>query len=1073
MQGPSTGGRRASMVRTMTSRDPSPSFEDSRFRPMAGTIPTQDWGATALGPRELWPSALSAAADLMTGSGSAMFVGWGPDLLLVYNDAYAAILGERHPGALGRPYRDVWPEIWGAVSGFARRTLAGEPVEMEDMPFRVVRGGREEEVAYTFSASALRDGDAVGGIFCVCSETTERVRSREALVAGEARMRGVLEGMGEGFCLLDPEFRLVRINAEGLRLDGRPCSEILGRTWWDIHPGTEAGEPGRTYRRAMSDGVPATVEYRHAFPDGRERWLEARAYPSGDGLALFYRDVSHRREREDALAEAETRLRALADNLPGGVAFQVVAPRDNAWRRFVYLSRGFEAMFGVKAEAALADAEAVYGLIPAEYRAAVDEAEARNVRELLPFDGIVPMRRPDGSLLYGRSLSAPRPLPDGTLIFDGIMLDETARVEAEARLRDSEVRFQAIADSIEQMVWSSDAAGRHDYFNQRWYDFTGAAPGSCDASGWEALLHPDDLPRARGLWAESLRTGEPYRIEYRLRHASGRHRWVMGRAQAVRDGGGAIGRWYGTCTDIQDIVEAREVLSRARGDLERQVEERTRDLDRVWRLSGDLFAVLDGDGVHLRPNPAWTEVLGLAEGSVAGSRFEDAVHPGDRAAVRTALSRLRRGETVRDLTLRLSDGNGNERWYGWTCVPEDGLVYASGRDVTARRLTEEALLQAQKMEAVGQLTGGLAHDFNNLLTGISGSLELLQLRVEQGRYENVPRYAKAAMSSANRAAALTHRLLAFARRQPLEPRAVDANRLVASMEDLVRRTIGEAIELEIATAAGLWTTLCDPHQLENALLNLAINARDALPDGGRITVETANIPIGEANNPGGVEAGDYVVVSVADTGTGMGKDVIARAFDPFFTTKPMGQGTGLGLSMIYGFASQSGGHARIESEPGSGTTVRLYLPRHAGEAAVEVPDAGAMAAAAEEGRSETILVVEDETVVRETIVEVLGELGYRVLQAADGPSGLSALLSAGPIDLLVTDVGLPGLNGRQMADQARVARPDLRVLFITGYAGDATFGQGQDDPGMQLMTKPFTVDALVARIRAMIGPSVR
>ncbi|MDB5503431.1 MAG: sensor hybrid histidine kinase [Tardiphaga sp.] len=339
------------------------------------------------------------------------------------------------------------------------------------------------------------------------------------------------------------------------------------------------------------------------------------------------------------------------------------------------------------------------------------------------------------------------------------------------------------------------------------------------------------------------------------------------------------------------------------------------------------------------------------------------------------------------------------------------------REAASERLkiTEEALRQSQKMEAVGQLTGGIAHDFNNLLTGIVGSLDLMQTRLNQGRTENVSRYINAAMTSANRAAALTHRLLAFARRQPLIPKSVDANALVVSLEDLLRRTIGERLDLMIVAAPDLWCTLCDPNQLESALLNLAINARDAMPDGGRLTITTTNERI-EAPRPDApaLLPGDYINIAVTDTGTGMPPEIVARAFDPFFTTKPIGQGTGLGLSMIYGFARQSNGHVSIDSVNGQGTTVNLYLPRHHGEA---TPDSAISVRSDEYAATgETVLVVEDEAVVRGVIVEMLHDAGYRVLEAVDGPSGLGILRRDVRIDLLVTDVGLPGMNGRQLAD---------------------------------------------------------
>jgi hypothetical protein len=324
------------------------------------------------------------------------------------------------------------------------------------------------------------------------------------------------------------------------------------------------------------------------------------------------------------------------------------------------------------------------------------------------------------------------------------------------------------------------------------------------------------------------------------------------------------------------------------------------------------------------------------------------------------------------------------------------------------------------------------------------------------------------MTSANRAAALTHRLLAFARRQPLVPKSVDVNHLVMSLEDLLRRTIGETIDLQIAASADLWPTLCDPNQLESALLNLAINARDAMPDGGTLTMSTANASFGSvtADTPA-LSPGDYVCIGVADTGVGMSAEVAARAFDPFFTTKPIGQGTGLGLSMIYGFARQSNGHVTIDSKLKQGTSVRLYLPRHHGE---NTPAHTAIAGKEDHAATgEIVLVVEDEPVVRGVLLEMLADQGYRALEAVDGPSGLKILNSGQRVDLLITDVGLPGMNGRQLADQAREARPGLKVLFITGYAGSAAVSDGLLQPGMEMITKPFDLDHLSQRIRAMVS----
>ncbi len=408
----------------------------------------------------------------------------------------------------------------------------------------------------------------------------------------------------------------------------------------------------------------------------------------------------------------------------------------------------------------------------------------------------------------------------------------------------------------------------------------------------------------------------------------------------------------------------------------------------------------------------------------------------------------------------------------------DRLIAASLRDVTEAEKREEQLRQSQKMEAVGQLTGGLAHDFNNLLTGITGSLELLRTRIAQNRIGELDRYLDIAQTAADRAAALTHRLLAFSRRQTLDPRSTEVDRVVAGMEELIRRTMGPEIGIEATVEVGLWATLVDANQLENALLNLCINARDAMPSGGRLAIAVSNVVVETITSAsaesaalvdpsGDLPPGNYVRLRVTDNGAGMTPDVMARAFDPFFTTKPIGQGTGLGLSMTYGFVRQSGGHVQIVSVPGEGTAISLYLPRHHALPADAVP-----ALVADPGtatRGETVLVVDDEQAIRTIAVEVLEELGYRTLEAEDAAGGLALLQSNARIDLLVSDVGLPnGMNGRQLADAARLLRPGLNVLFITGYAESTVLGQGGLPHGMQVLTKPFTMDRLTSRVEALL-----
>jgi len=525
--------------------------------------------------------------------------------------------------------------------------------------------------------------------------------------------------------------------------------------------------------------------------------------------------------------------------------------------------------------------------------------------------------------------------------------------------------------------------------------------------------------------------------------------------------------------------DAAEIEIRTRNiDLERQVAERSQDRNALWTLSSDIMLRCTFDGVITATNPAWADVLGWREQELVGTNLFDLIHPDDIAHTISGAQELADGTSHQRFDNRYRHRDGSFRWISWSTRPHEGLINAVGRDITRDKeqmaeleTVQNALRQSQKMEAVGQLTGGLAHDFNNLLAGISGALQLMQIRMQQGRFTDFERYITTALGASKRAAALTHRPLEFSRQQTLTPKATDVNRLVTGMQDLIQRTVGPAIPIEVVCVANAWTALVDPSQLENALLNLCINARDAMPDGGRITVETANRWVDERMaRQQGMSQGQYLSLCVSDTGTGMSPEVIARAFEPFFTTKPIGKGTGLGLSMIYGFAQQSGGQVRIYSEVGQGSTVCVYLPRHYGDSSDDSePGAAPIPALTQSGQVASVLIVDDEPTVRMLVIDILQDLGFAWIEAADSATGLKILQSDARVDLLISDVGLPGgMNGRQMADAGRVKRPRLQVLFITGYAENAVLNNGYLEPGMAVLTKPFSMDAMAERIRSMV-----
>ncbi len=527
-----------------------------------------------------------------------------------------------------------------------------------------------------------------------------------------------------------------------------------------------------------------------------------------------------------------------------------------------------------------------------------------------------------------------------------------------------------------------------------------------------------------------------------------------------------------TWTD-DEVMLVQQVGERVKVAIERARAER----DRLWDLSQDMLARGDYEGMLSAVSPAWTRILGWTESELLTRTYETLNHPEDNSQTLAAIKEMAQTRQPIRFENRIATRDGDWKHIEWTLSPEaDGLNFiAVGRDLTeanARRAelesAQEALRQSQKMEAIGQLTGGIAHDFNNMLTGVIGSLDLMRRNIASGRMDRVDRYIDAATVSAQRAAALTSRLLAFGRRQSLDMKAMDVNALVAGMEELLFRTLGEQIELGTDLAPELWAASSDENQLESALLNLCINARDAMPNGGKLIIETTNTRLDEryTRDHPDVTPGDYVVLSVTDTGSGMAPTTMDKVFEPFFTTKPVGQGTGLGLSMVYGFARQSGGHVRIYSEVGQGTTVKLFLTRSLGGEALV---AAMPSPETPRGSGETVMVVEDDPSVRMIVTELLSEVGYGVLEATDADTAIPILQSDQRIDLLVSDVGLPGMNGRQLAEVARQSRPDLKILFITGYAQNAAVRAGFLADGMDMMTKPFAVDALATKIRDILG----
>lgn len=769
----------------------------------------------------------------------------------------------------------------------------------------------------------------------------------------------------------------------------------------------------------------------------------------------------------------------LARDLPG--------PALAAWGSALTVvpNRRLQNLLGIAAAGAPLDqvlADAWEWLSPLVTRALTGEAAQA---------GALPLTRAaDGGLIYGTAAISPLRSADGTISGILVQLDPDAgRAVPAASLSDSEAHYRTLFESMDEgfcviEFFDGPHGPLSDYIHVEANPAYAVNAGIPNVVGQTLRgMVPDEADAWIARYGAVLATGQPIRFEQEL-VATRRYLEVSSfRIEPPSRRQVAV-----LFKDITDRKRAERALREINETLEARVASAIADrqlLAGIVEKTNAFVHVLDMDQRYLAINGAAADEFERIYGvrPHLGDRLPDllAARPDLSADLQKAWAPALDGHDY-VLVGEYGDAALDRRSYEQHFSPLHDAeghqigAYQFGYDVTERlaeqdrlRIAEEALRQAQKMEAVGQLTGGLAHDFNNLLAGISGTYEMIGIRVSQGRTAEVEKYLAAGQGAARRAAALTHRLLAFARRQTLSPKPTVINRLLSDLVELVQRTVGPSIAIETIAAAGLWTALVDSNQLENAILNLCINARDAMPGGGHITIETSNRWLDErAARERNMIKGQYVAVSVTDTGSGIEKSILDRVFDPFFTTKPIGQGTGLGLSMVYGFARQSHGYVRIHSEVGQGTSVTIYLPRHLGaQDEDEAPQPAQAMRLNHQG--ETVMIVDDEPTVRLLLTDALSDLGYHCIEVQDGAAALKIFESDTPIDLLITDVGLPGgLNGRQVADAARVTRPDLSVLFITGYAENAVLNHGHIEPGMEVLTKPFAVDDLIRRVERML-----
>ena len=794
----------------------------------------------------------------------------------------------------------------------------------------------------------------------------------------------------ESWAELEPRLRGVRATGQTFSAQDCPCL-----TNWHSDP--EQGYVDVSYS-AVRDETGQVAGVLCIVSEATQRLRSSQALASKDA-ALREEQVSTQQNKK-AREQAESDLRQTHDQLrfaeaAGGIGtFWLEIASD-----ILTVSSEFRRLFGLPASPTLL-ASTVESLCVQQQGDAISTHESRQ-RGDVPLNVEYRIRRADTRELrwISRRAEFVRDADGRPVWMRGVVQDVTERKLNEATLRESESRFRVLAQTVPNQVWSATPAGKLDWINQKVYEYAGLAEEQLLGEGWVQLLHPQDLQRVGAQWQRALQRKTRYETEFRLRRHDGVYRWHLVRALPITQEG--VTRWLGANTDIEELKTTQAELAQLNATLEQRVEQRTLDRDRMWNLSTDLIVVAGFDGVIKSVNPAWGKLLGWRERELVGRPIMQLVHEEDHEKTVAEVQRLSTGLTTERFENRYRHKDGSYKTISWIAIPDGESLHAVGRDISAERASaralievEEQLRQSQKMEAIGQLTGGIAHDFNNLLQGISGSIEVVRGRLAAGRTDDIADFMDSAASSAHRAAALIHRLLAFSRRQSLASKTVDVNALV-----------------------------------------------------------------------------DYTMICVADTGSGMPPDVLARVFEPFYTTKPIGQGTGLGLSMIYGFAQQSGGHVRLHSQTGQGTEVSLYLPRQhradAPEIALPMP-AGCVQAA-----GEILLVVEDDAAVRMIVLDELNELGYVTLEAVDGPTAIPILQSAQKIDLLISDVGLPGMNGRQIAEIGRQHRPGLPVLFMTGYAQSAASRADFLAPGMEMISKPFSIDELAAKIREMLVVAAR
>jgi PAS domain S-box-containing protein len=1027
-----------------------------------------DWSASPLGPPEMWPQSLRTVVNLILNSRFPMFAAWGHELTFFYNDAYVPLLGSKHPAALGNRFADVWADAWSDLKPLVDASMAGEATYFEDWPLRTNRNGYDEQTWFTFSYSPVQDDDGrIAGMFCACTETTERVQAGKRAEGERTRQRQMLRQM-PGFVgmLSGPDLVYEYVNDAYIAICER--KDFIGRPFRDIFGDIEGQGFRELFEHVFHTGESVVTRGMELRLHGRsdKQYVDFVLEPIRDddgipkGVFVGGYETTDVYRGNEALRASEARYRTLFENIDAAFCVVDVIFDENGRpvdHRFLEINPAFERQSGL------------------------NDALGRRAREILPeheqhwFDIYgaiartgVPARFENGSQALGRwfdvhALRVGEPEQNRVAV---LFNDITERKKAEDRLRElNETLEQRIAAGVAERKLLADLVEGTDTIIQvADLDYRWLAVNKAGADAFERVYgvrprvgesmlavladRPEHQAAVRAAWSRAL-AGEEFTATSEFGDPNFDRRSYEIKFNTLRDAGGERIGAYQFVHDVTDRVEEQRRLADA--------EAARRQADALYRAYFEntaealfVIGVLPDGGFTVQDlNPAHQASIGLPIDQVRGKRIDE-VLPAELAEPVAGYYRrvVASGEMLQ--YRETFDLNGSPTYWDTVLVPvpgADGRIEAligSSRDLTRQQAAEEQLRQTQKMEAMGQLTGGVAHDFNNLLTPIIGSLDMLMRRGVGNDRER--RLIDGALQSAERAKTLVQRLLAFARRQPLQPSAVDLGTLVEGMAGLIGSTLGPTIDVKVALADDLPPAKADPNQLEMALLNLAVNARDAMPDGGVLTIGARRESV-RADHPSKLRQGHYVVVCVSDTGVGMDEATLARAVEPFFSTKGIGKGTGLGLSMAHGLAAQLGGALMIDSTPGRGTTIELWLPVSLEPIDDEAASTVRLPARKHRGKA---LLVDDEELVRMSTADMLTDLGFEVTEASSAEEALRLVEQIGPPDLLVTDHLMPGMSGADLARELLARASGLSVLIVSGYAEAEGIA-----PDLPRLTKPF------------------